>query len=162
MDFLHEAYLEALTNMNRKTRAGGPFGAVITRDGQIVAKAKNRVSAKPEYDPTAHAEIVAIRMAAKELKTKDLAGCEIYTTCFPCVMCLGAIFWAGIRKVIYGCSSDFAASRFDDRELYKVASTVPIEHLEEVTISGQNKITFIHVPSIECKTLITNWEGTRG
>lgn len=79
---------------------GGPFGAVITRDGEIIATGVNRVTS--EHDPTSHAEVNAIRNACRKLNTFDLAGCEIYTSCQPCPMCLGAIYWA--HKV---CMTDF-------------------------------------------------------
>ena len=76
---------------------GGPFGAVITKNGEIVSKSVNRVT--KDIDPTAHAEILAIREAAKQLKTFDLSGCVIYCSCEPCPMCLGAIYWARIDKI---------------------------------------------------------------
>lgn len=82
------------------TNGGGPFGAVIARDGKIIATGVNRVTAN--HDPTAHAEVSAIRAACKELGTFDLSGCEIYTSCEPCPMCLGAIYWAHIDKMYYG------------------------------------------------------------
>ena len=76
---------------------GGPFGAVIARDGRVVATGANRVT--PDCDPTAHAEVSAIRAAAKKLGTFDLSGCEIYTSCEPCPMCLGAIYWARLDRM---------------------------------------------------------------
>ena len=79
---------------------GGPFGAVIARDGRIIATGVNRVT--PDCDPTAHAEVSAIRAAAKKLGTFDLSGCEIYTSCEPCPMCLGAIYWARLDRMYYG------------------------------------------------------------
>ena len=79
---------------------GGPFGAVIVKDGEIVATGVNRVTAN--HDPTAHAEVSAIRAACQKLGTFDLSGCEIYTSCEPCPMCLGAIYWAHLDKIYYG------------------------------------------------------------
>ena len=79
---------------------GGPFGAVITRNGQIIATGVNRVTA--DSDPTAHAEVNAIREACKKLGTFNLSGCELYTSCEPCPMCLGAAYWAHIDKIYYG------------------------------------------------------------
>ena len=84
------------------SRGGGPFGAVIAKDGEIIATGANRVTS--ENDPTAHAEINAIRAAAEKLGTFDLAGCEIYSSCEPCPMCLGAIYWAHLDRLFYGNS----------------------------------------------------------
>ncbi len=85
---------------------GGPFGCVIVKDNKIIAKGHNHVL--KNNDPTAHGEMVTIRKASKKLKTYDLKGCELYTTGFPCPMCLGAILWANISKVYYGCTTDDA------------------------------------------------------
>lgn len=83
---------------------GGPFGAVVVKDGEIVGRGHNRVAKK--NDPTCHGEMEAIRDACKRLSTFDLSGADIYTTGQPCVMCLGAILWANIDKIFYGCSID--------------------------------------------------------
>jgi len=97
---------------------GGPFGAVIVKDGEIVSKAHNQVI--KNNDPTAHAEMNAIRKASKKLGTFDLSGCEIYTTCMPCPMCLGAIKWANIKTVYYGAlSQDADEIGFRDEEFYE-------------------------------------------
>lgn len=99
------------------SNGGGPFGAVIARDGKIVATGVNRVTAN--NDPTAHAEVSAIRAACEKLNTFDLSGCEIYTSCEPCPMCLGAIYWAHIDKIYYGNDKDDAkAIDFDDSFIY--------------------------------------------
>ncbi|MCL2596091.1 MAG: nucleoside deaminase [Paludibacter sp.] len=96
---------------------GGPFGAVIVKDGEVLARGKNRVTAN--NDPTAHAEIIAIRNAAAKLGTFDLSGCEIYTSCEPCPMCLGAIYWAHFDKIFYGnTKTDAAKIGFDDSFIY--------------------------------------------
>ena len=96
---------------------GGPFGAVITRNNKIIATGVNRVTA--QHDPTAHAEVCAIRNACEELNTFDLSGCEIYTSCEPCPMCLGAIYWAHLDKIYYGCNKhDAAKAGFDDSFIY--------------------------------------------
>lgn len=96
---------------------GGPFGAVIARDGEIVATGVNRVTSN--CDPTAHAEISAIRAACKKLETFDLSGCEIYTSCEPCPMCLGAIYWAHLDRMYYGNNKHDAANiGFDDAFIY--------------------------------------------
>ena len=97
---------------------GGPFGAVIARDGEIIATGVNRVTS--ECDPTAHAEVSAIRAAAKKLGTFDLSGCEIYTSCEPCPMCLGAIYWAHLDRMYYGNNKQDAADiGFDDAFIYE-------------------------------------------
>jgi len=98
-------------------KGGGPFGAVIVRDGKIIARSSNSVTT--DNDPTAHAEVNAIRMAAKHLNTFDLSGCEIYTSCEPCPMCLGAIYWARIDSIYYGNSREDAKNiGFDDEFIY--------------------------------------------
>lgn len=97
---------------------GGPFGAVIARNGEIIATGVNRVTAN--CDPTAHAEVSAIRAAAAKLGTFDLSGCEIYTSCEPCPMCLGAIYWAHLDRMYYGNNkNDAAAIGFDDSFIYE-------------------------------------------
>ena len=96
---------------------GGPFGAVVVKNGNVVAEGANRVTAS--NDPTAHAEVVAIRSACAKLGTFVLKGCEIYTSCEPCPMCLGAIYWAHISRIYFGNAAD-EASRigFDDSFIY--------------------------------------------
>ena len=91
---------DELAQQNILTNDGGPFGAVIIKNNEIVGKGNNQVVLK--NDPTAHAEIVAIRDACKNLGTFDLTGCEIYTSCYPCPMCLSAIIWSNIKMVYYG------------------------------------------------------------
>ena len=96
---------------------GGPFGAVIVKDGEIVAESSNRVT--QNNDPTAHAEVSAIREAGKKLNTFDLEGCEIYTSCEPCPMCLGAIYWAHLDRMYYGnTKTDAKNIGFDDSFIY--------------------------------------------
>ena len=103
---------------------GGPFGAVIARDGEIVAEASNRVTL--DCDPTAHAEVSAIRKAAKVLGTFDLNGCEIFTSCAPCPMCLGAIDWANLDKIHFANNRNDAADiGFDDDFIYKEIEVTP-------------------------------------
>lgn len=97
---------------------GGPFGAVITRGGEIIATGVNRVTAN--CDPTAHAEVSAIRAAAQKLGTFNLSGCDIYSSCEPCPMCLGAIYWARLDRLFYGnTKADAARIGFDDAFIYK-------------------------------------------
>ncbi len=108
----------ALAEENVKRLNGGPFGAVVVKDGKIVGKGSNKVTV--DNDPTAHAEIVAIRDAARNLGTFDLSGCEIYSSCEPCPMCLGAIYWARFDKLYYAATKDDAAKAdFDDSFIYK-------------------------------------------
>jgi len=100
-----------------ENRAGGPFGALVVKDGKIVGQGHNQVTST--NDPTAHAEVVAIRDACKNLGSFQLEDCEIYTSCEPCPMCLGAIYWARPKKVYYACTKeDAAAIGFDDQFIY--------------------------------------------
>lgn len=104
-------------SLNSIKNNGGPFGAVIVKDGEIIAKASNSVTL--DNDPTAHAEVNAIRAACSALKTFDLSGCIIYTSCEPCPMCLGAIYWARIDKIYYANSRANAQKiDFDDSFIY--------------------------------------------
>lgn len=106
---------------NIKHNNGGPFGAVIVKDGVLIAKSPNTVTTS--NDPTAHAEINAIRLACKELNTFDLSGCEIYSSCEPCPMCLSAIYWARISKVYYAADRfDAQKAGFDDSFIYNEIS----------------------------------------
>ena len=117
-DFMKLAIKLAVENVEN---GGGPFGAVIVRDNRVIATGANRVTAN--NDPTAHAEVCAIRAACRELQTFDLSGCDIYTSCEPCPMCLGAIYWAHIDHIYYGCNKhDAAAAGFDDSFIYKEIS----------------------------------------
>ncbi|MBR4951409.1 MAG: nucleoside deaminase [Alistipes sp.] len=96
---------------------GGPFGAIIVRNGELIATGANRVV--PNNDPTAHAEVVAIRNACQKLQTFDLGGCTVYTSCEPCPMCLSALYWAGIERICYANTKrDAAAIEFDDSFIY--------------------------------------------
>ena len=113
--FMEEAIRLSKENVKNN---GGPFGAVIVKDGKIIAKAANSVT--KINDPTAHAEINVIRKAAKILNTFDLSGCEIYTSCEPCPMCFGAIYWAHLDKIYYGNNKTDAKNiGFDDSFIYK-------------------------------------------
>ena len=114
--FMKEAI--ALSVANVETGKGGPFGAVVVKDGKIIASAVNQVTAS--NDPTAHAEIIAIREACRILNTFSLQGCEIYTSCEPCPMCLGAIYWARPDKLFYAnTKEDAAAIQFNDKFIYE-------------------------------------------
>ena len=114
-EFLRRAI--ALATRNVLTATGGPFAAVVVRDGKIVGEGANSVTTT--NDPTAHAEVNAIRAAAKSLGTFSLAGCALYTSCEPCPMCLAAAYWARLDAVYYGASAaDAARAGFDDAFLY--------------------------------------------
>lgn len=116
----HEEYMRIAIQRSIKNmeRGGGPFGAVIVKEGEIISEAGNSVTV--DNDPTGHAEINAIRQAAKKLDNFDLSGCVIYSSCEPCPMCLGAIYWARIDKLYYGNTKEDAASiDFDDAFIYK-------------------------------------------
>ncbi len=121
---------------------GGPFGAVVVRDGTVVATGANQVTAS--NDPTAHAEVVAIRNACQALGTYELAGCDVYSSCEPCPMCLAALYWSRCRGIYYGNdAADAARAGFDDSFLYEEVKrplaqrSIPIERLlaEEARVS---------------------------
>jgi len=133
---------------NSVKNGGGPFGAVIVKNGKIIAKASNGVTEK--NDPTAHAEVSAIRIAAKELKNFDLSGCEIYTSCEPCPMCFGAIYWARLDKLYYAnTKADAKKIGFDDSFIY-----------EEINLP-QNKrsIPNIQISREEALEAFKDWEN---
>lgn len=116
LDFLREAIRLSIEKM--EANEGGPFGAVVVRNGEIVGRGWNRVTST--NDPTAHAEVVAIRDACSRLKTFSLAGCDIYSSCEPCPLCLAAIYWSRLDRIYYAATcDDAAASGFDDRNLYR-------------------------------------------
>lgn len=119
---------------NASSEGGGPFGAVVVRDGRIVAEASNSVTV--DNDPTAHAEVNAIRLACKTLGTFDLSGCELYTSCEPCPMCLAACYWAHISRIYYAAGrKDAADAGFDDALIYDeislplAARKIPFENI---------------------------------
>ncbi len=122
MDYMQKATSEAFKGMRAKD--GGPFGAVIVRKGKVISLAHNMVL--KTLDPTAHAEITAIRKAAKKLKRFDLGDCEIYSSCEPCPMCLAAIEWARIKKLYYGCTREDADKiGFSDKNIYNDINLAP-------------------------------------
>lgn len=122
--FMRKAIALSIRNIQK---GGGPFGAVIVKDGKIIATGVNKVTVK--NDPTAHAEVVAIRKAAKKLGTFDLSGCEIYTSCEPCPMCLGAVYWAHLDRMYYGnTKTDARNIGFDDSFIY-----------DEIELSPENR-----------------------
>ena len=114
-DFMREAIRLSIEKM--QAGHGGPFGAVVVRAGVIIARGFNQVTST--QDPTCHAEVDAIRKACQALGTFQLTNCDLYTSCEPCPMCLGAIYWARLRRVFYGnTKQDAAASGFDDQFIY--------------------------------------------
>lgn len=125
---------------------GGPFGAVVVKNGEIIASGNNCVTST--NDPTAHAEVVAIRAACAALNTHQLTGCDLYTSCEPCPMCLGAIYWARPDRVFYANNRyDAAKIGFDDRLIY-----------DEIVLTPQErKIPFIHLPCPEAVQPFTDW-----
>ena len=135
-----------LSEKGMDNNAGGPFGAVIVKDDKIIAEGYNQVTSS--NDPTAHAEIVAIREACKNLNSFQLDGCIIYTSCEPCPMCLGAIYWARPSAVYYACTKEDAAEvGFDDDFIYK-----------EIDAGMENRsIKFINLNRQEGKEIFKKW-----
>lgn len=137
--FLQQAVDIAVQNVN--TGQGGPYGALIVRDNQIIAASGNRVT--QDLDPTAHAEIMAIRLACKKLNGFQLIDCTLYTSCEPCPMCLGAIYWARISTVYFACSRhDAAEANFDDHFIYDEFSKEPAERsisMQQINLTNAKK-----------------------
>ncbi|MCU0453853.1 MAG: nucleoside deaminase [Bacteroidetes bacterium] len=133
------------------TNGGGPFGCVIVREGRIIARGVNRVTAT--NDPTAHAEIVAIREACRMLETFHLEGCDIYASCEPCPMCLGAIYWARPARVMFAASrAEAAAAGFDDERIYHELP-LPL---------GERSLATIHLPIDERTGPFEAWARQQG
>ena len=136
----------ALAEKGMNSNEGGPFGAVVVKDGVIIAEGNNGVTST--NDPTAHAEVVAIRRACEKLKSFQLDDCIIYTSCEPCPMCLGAIYWARPKKVFYACDKiDAAKIDFDDQFIY--------DEIEK-PIGGRN-IPFVRILKEEGVQVFNNW-----
>lgn len=136
---------EALNGL--KKNDGGPFGVVIVRDRKIIAKGHNQVI--KTNDPTAHAEIVAIRKVSAKLKKFDLSNCEIYSSCEPCPMCFSAIHWAKMKKLYYGCTKEDAAKiGFDDKFIYDVIKC----------ISKKKQVKIKQIDRKECLKPFKGWE----
>ena len=134
---------------NIRSGEGGPFGAVIVRHGEVMACAGNKVLAS--NDPTMHAEMAAIRQACEKLGRLELSDCEIYSTCLPCPMCLGAIFWARIPKLYYGASdSDAEAIGFSDKFIYDAI---------RADFQGQSALVVEAVDRDSCLNLFRAWEN---
>jgi guanine deaminase len=148
---MHNAFMARAIELsleNVRSGRGGPFAAVVVKDGKIIAEGANRVTST--NDPTAHAEIVAIREACKRLKNFELKGCEIYTTCEPCPMCLGAIYWARPARVYFAnTAADAAKAGFDDSLIYE---EIPRPH-------AQRKIPLIPMMREEALEAFRAWES---
>ncbi|MFZ0815848.1 MAG: nucleoside deaminase [Candidatus Sulfotelmatobacter sp.] len=126
---------------------GGPFGAVVVKDSVIIAEGTNQVTST--NDPTAHAEMLAIREACRKLGVFDLGGCEIYTSCEPCPMCLGAIYWARLSRVYYGnADADAAKVGFDDSLIYR----------ELAQPHSQRRIPMIQIMRDEASAAFRAWQ----
>jgi tRNA(Arg) A34 adenosine deaminase TadA len=125
---------------------GGPFGAVITKKGKVISESNNMVVLS--HDPTAHAEVLAIRKASSVFKSHDLSGCTIYTSCEPCPMCLGAIYWSGIKRVVYASDRHAAAdSGFSDKLIYD----------EIILRPSDRKVIFENIPDAGGEEVFRKW-----
>jgi guanine deaminase len=145
-----QIFLERAIELSRdgmRTKTGGPFGCVIVKDGKIIGEGCNQVATT--NDPTAHAEVVAIRDACRYLNSFQLTGCDVYASCEPCPMCLGAIYWARPARVIYAnTKQDAAAINFDDQFIY--------DEMEKA--NGEKAIVFIHYPSQKALKVFEEWK----
>lgn len=143
-DFMKAALKEAYTGIEAKD--GGPFGSVVVKNNTIVGRGHNQVIA--QHDPTCHGEIQAIRDACRNLGTHDLSGCELYTAAEPCPMCLGAILWANIKAVYYGCTRhDSARIGFRDDAFY--------QYLE----GASDEVTLVELGRAECLELFETYSN---
>ncbi len=149
-DSKHQEFMERAIELSKEgmqNAKGGPFGCVIVKDGKIIAEGSNSVTSM--NDPTAHAEVVAIRNACKKLEAFQLDGCILYTSCEPCPMCLGAIYWARPDKVFYANTrQDAAEIGFDDDFIYK---EIPMN-------DQQRQIPFVHLKSESALHVFKLWE----
>ncbi|MFP5470912.1 MAG: nucleoside deaminase [Bacteroidia bacterium] len=146
MDNEHMQHAIELARKGMMNNEGGPFGAIVIKDGKIIGKGNNKVTST--NDPTAHAEVTAIREACKNLNTFQLDGCILFTSCEPCPMCLGAIYWARPDKVFYACTRQDAADiGFDDNLIY-----------EELEINiHQRKISFVQIERENALKVFQEW-----
>ena len=146
----HDQFMRRAIELSRQGVAGGhggPFGAVVVKDGRVVGEGMNRVTST--NDPTAHAEVVAIREACRSLGTFDLSGCEIYASCEPCPMCLSAIYWARIGRIHFGNGREGAARiGFDDAFLYDEVSRPP----------GERRLPMERRLEAEARVAFDEWE----
>lgn len=144
-------FLEKAIELSKKGMLngdGGPFGCVIVKDGEIIGRGWNQVVV--HHDPTAHAEMVAIREACRHLQSSQLTGCDVYTSCEPCPMCLGAIYWARPDRVIYANTKEQAAAiNFDDSFIYQ----------EFRLPDTEKKVPLIHMPDDKAWEVFKLWEA---
>lgn len=149
---MHAKYLQQAIDIaieNVRGGRGGPYGAVIVKDDKAIAYGGNQVT--QTLDPTAHAEIMAIRQACQQLNDFQLKGCILYTSCEPCPMCLGAIYWARLDKVYYACNRyDAAEANFDDSFIYDQLSISPSER----------SIAMLHLSLPDAKRPFRVWSET--
>jgi tRNA(Arg) A34 adenosine deaminase TadA len=151
MDHAFMARAIQLSLENVRSGRGGPFGTVIVKEGRVLAEAANQVTAS--NDPTAHAEVVAIRDACQKLRCFELRGCVLYTSCEPCPMCLGAIYWARIDRVFFGnLAADAAKIGFDDSAIY---AEITQPHAER-------EIPMVQMMRDEALTAFREWEQHPG
>ena len=151
MDNVFMARAIQLAVENVRSGRGGPFGCVIVKDGSVVAEAANQVTAT--NDPTAHAEILAIRQACQKLGSFELTGCDLYTSCEPCPMCLSASYWARVDKIYFASlAEDAAKSGFDDSAIY----------VEIAKPHAQRQIPMIQMMREEALTAFRAWEENPG
>src|SRR6186713_2648457 len=154
MAAIEKRFLERAIELSRQGMQegnGGPFGCVIVKDGEIIGEGVNEVLVK--NDPTSHAEVVAIRKACKKLNNFQLTGCDVYTSCEPCPMCMGAIYWARPNRVIYAnTKEDAAAIEFDDDFIYREINTT----------MNDRKIPFIHAPHTDAMAVFNEWKNLEG
>jgi tRNA(Arg) A34 adenosine deaminase TadA len=148
-DFMCEAVAAAQAGVTRQD--GGPFGAVIVRNGQIISRACNRVIR--EQDPTAHAEVNAIREACRVLGRIHLEDCDLYTSCEPCPMCLGAIYWARLRSVYFAATrNDAAAVGFSDAAIYGELALPP----------EARAVSFVKTDAAAARAVMRAWQADTG
>jgi guanine deaminase len=142
-------FLTMAARLSRKgmsNRAGGPFGAVVVKDGKVIGEGWNEVTS--DFDPTAHGEVNAIRRACKSLETYSLTGCTIYSSCEPCPMCLGAIYWARLDRLVFANTRwNAAAIGFDDDWIYREVPKPLDERL----------IPTLHLPNAEAEAVFAEW-----
>ncbi len=151
---MHEAYMKRAVELSRRgmeSGHGGPFGAVIVRGGAVVGEGWNEVLSSK--DPTAHAEVVAIRNACRALGTYDLSGCEIYASCEPCPMCLGAIYWSRIGRVYFSIGRhDAAGIEFRDEFIYE----------ELAKPLAERALPMVHLPCDGALEVFASWQRLPG
>ncbi|MDO9169913.1 MAG: nucleoside deaminase [Methylobacter sp.] len=146
---MHKEFLQQAVDLaveNARSGQGGPYGALIVKEGQLIAASGNKVTST--IDPTAHAEVMAIRLACKKLNDFQLQDCILYSSCEPCPMCLGAIYWARLAKVYFACSRhDAAAANFDDSFIYDEIAVLP----------HQRRIAMLHLNLPNAMQPFTVW-----